>query len=74
MYKTALADKAAKSMGGMPAECMRQNLTAWTSLGLWFRDTFTFSDDICTEYHKNILVDPIWEISPFQVSTLRSFI
>jgi len=72
MYKNALADKAAKSMGGMPAECMRQNLTAWSSLGLWFRDTFTFSDDACTQYHKNILVDPIWEISPFQAAAVCS--
>ncbi|XP_057298590.1 chloride channel CLIC-like protein 1 [Hydractinia symbiolongicarpus] len=70
MYKVELAKKTSEAMKDVPEDCFPNNLTPWKSVTLWFKDTFTTSDDACAKYHQNILVDPVWEVSPLQATAV----
>ncbi|KAL9950481.1 hypothetical protein ACROYT_G042979 [Oculina patagonica] len=65
LYRKAFAAKQAKMEKDIPKECRSDHeLRPLESLMLWFRNSFTFSDDRCVKYQEMLLVDPIWEISP----------
>lgn len=71
LYRKAFASKQAQMAKDIPKHCRPDHeLRPLESLMLWFRSSFTFSDDICVRYQETLLVDPIWEISPSKVSLL----
>ena len=37
-----------------------------------FSSAFTITTDPCAAYYEKLLVDPMWEVSPTQVSVGRS--
>ena len=72
MYKMALAEKTANIMKlpTPPEKCSPINkLSELDALLIWIMDRFTFADDECVKYHENLLVDPLWEVSPIVVRT-----
>lgn len=74
LYRKAFASKQAQMQTDIPKQCRPDHeLQPLESLMLWFRNSFTFSDDVCVKYQETLLVDPFWEISPSKVSIL-SFI
>lgn len=69
LYRKAFASKQAQMEKEIPKECRPDHqLRPLESLVLWFRNSFTFTDDICIKYQETLLVDPFWEISPSKVS------
>ena len=71
MYKVALAEKTANIMKlpTPPEQCSPiGKLSELDALLIWVKDRFTFADDECVKYHENLLVDPLWEVSPIVVS------
>jgi len=67
MYKVALAEKTANIMKlpTPPEQCSPiGKLSELDALLIWVKDRFTFADDECVKYHENLLVDPLWEVSP----------
>ena len=51
---------------GIPPEC-EENKSVWQSLRLWFIWHFSWKDNPCEEYYTALLVDPLWEVTPFMV-------
>lgn len=71
LYRKAFASKQAQMGKNIPKECRSDHeLQPLESLVLWFRNSFTFTNDICIKYQETLLVDPFWEISPSRVSIL----
>lgn len=71
LYRKAFASKQAQMVKNIPKECRSDHeLQPLESLVLWFRNSFTFTNDICIKYQETLLVDPFWEISPSRVSIL----
>ena len=70
MYKVALSEKTFQATQNIPDSCFPDNLTAWRSLGLWFKNQFSWSNDECSKYHEALLVDPMLEVSPLTVSNI----
>lgn len=69
LYRKAFASKQAQMEKEIPKQCRPDHeLSPLESLKLWLRNSFTFSDDMCIRYQENLLVDPIWEVSPSKVS------
>ena len=68
MYKTALSEKSANIAKTPDFDVACLPSSAVDSFVIWFKDRFTFSDDECKKFHENLLVDPFWEVTPFQVS------
>ena len=66
MYRKELAKKSSKTRF-MPEECS-DNLGYTAMVKWWIRDTFYFSDGPCLEYYDAAIVDPLWEVTPAQVS------
>jgi len=65
LFKEAVAEREAQLTQQMPEEC-KPNKTKWAAVTIWMRHTFTFDDERCVEYHKALMVDPFWDVSPFQ--------
>ncbi|XP_064626727.1 chloride channel CLIC-like protein 1 [Lineus longissimus] len=66
LYKKAAARKLTEVIKGIPDEC-RPSDTSWlSSMNSWYRTTFTFMENKCDKYHEALMVDPFWEVSPFQ--------
>ena len=66
LHKEALSAKQAKLMQhrNIPPECS-PNSMPWTS----FFKSFVITEDKCKEYHKALLVDPFYEVSPLMAFT-----
>ena len=53
----------------MPDSCLPQKqLTTWQSLKGWFMWQLSWSHDPCEQYHRALLVDPFWEVTPMMVN------
>ena len=53
----------------MPEECLEgATVTLWQT----FLSAFTITTDPCAAYYEKLLVDPMWEVSPTQVSVVRA--
>jgi len=65
LFKKAWAGKHAKLLKSteVPPECRPHEMTWWQSIQSSGRAVFS-SVDKCEEYHKNIMVDPIYEVNP----------
>jgi len=65
MFKVAWAGKHAKLLqsGDVPPECRPHEMTWMQTLQSSGRSMFTMVDR-CEDYHKNIMVDPIYEVNP----------
>jgi len=61
MYMEAHASRHAElnKFSNIPPECNPQSMTWWMSV-----KAVLSGKDKCYEYHRHILVDPIWEVSP----------
>ena len=57
---------------GMPAECDPGKLTGWQSFRSFIKWFLFWSEDPCQQYHKALLVDPFWEVTPMMVSITSS--
>lgn len=69
LYRIAFAKKQMDMMNDMPKQCRPDHvLGPIESLSLWWKNSFTFSDDPCVKYQESLLVDPLWEVSPVKVS------
>jgi len=59
----------AKILQGLPEECLPSQTTSWSLITMWLKETFTWkNDDKCLQYHKAMLINPIWEVTPAKVS------
>lgn len=69
LYKMAIAKKISLTSNGIPKYCYQQDITIGESIKLFIINLFTITStqDECIKYHQQLLVDPIYEISPTQV-------
>ncbi|XP_060590348.1 uncharacterized protein LOC132745443 isoform X4 [Ruditapes philippinarum] len=68
LYQSAVAEKVALMTAGTPVECIPHQMTPWHSLKSWWRTQFSWmASDPCYQYHKALLVDPLWEVTPLKV-------
>jgi len=65
LYKTMWATKHSKLIqsGNVPPECRPRDMTWLQTIQSSARSVFS-SVDRCEEYHKAILVDPVYEVNP----------
>jgi len=63
LYKDALASQQVKLMKDVPAECKPGEMSFLQSVSSYVSQGFS-NVDKCAEYHKALLVDPIYEINP----------
>jgi len=63
LYKDALAAQQVKLMKDVPAECRPGEMSFLQSVTSYVSQGFS-NVDKCAEYHKALLVDPIYEINP----------
>ncbi len=67
--ETGLKHFAHFFLQGLPESCLpRKQLTTWQSLRLWLSWQLSWSRDPCEEYHRALMVDPFWEVTPVMVS------
>ena len=59
-----LAQRQAKAIQDMPAECKPEEQGMWVLL----KSAFSVNVDKCAKYHEQMMVDPIWEVAPTRVS------
>ncbi|XP_013416639.1 chloride channel CLIC-like protein 1 [Lingula anatina] len=64
LYKVAVAKRMSEAMKDIPEACRPRDLTWQHNLFEWLKSSFTFQDDECALYHENLLVDPLWEVTP----------
>uniref|UniRef100_UPI00358E6586 chloride channel CLIC-like protein 1 isoform X1 n=2 Tax=Myxine glutinosa TaxID=7769 RepID=UPI00358E6586 len=78
LYKLAFAEKQAKIVSSqVPNYCIGSQYMSWRdSLWEWARQSFTLQEDPCLIHHRNMLVDPILEVSPTKALavTLTTFV
>ena len=52
---------------GVPKECYPDQMTITQSIRYWLLLQLSWQHDPCEKYHKALLVDPLWEITPLMV-------
>ncbi|XP_062598546.1 chloride channel CLIC-like protein 1 [Saccostrea cucullata] len=67
LYQEQVAKKVAVMKVGAPRECVPQEMNFLESLKYWINWELSWVHDPCEKYHKAMLVDPLWEISPLLV-------
>ncbi|XP_061196030.1 uncharacterized protein LOC133204286 [Saccostrea echinata] len=67
LYQEQVAKKVAVMKVGAPRECVPQEMNFMESLKYWINWELSWVHDPCEKYHKAMLVDPLWEISPLLV-------
>ncbi|WAR17217.1 Y057-like protein [Mya arenaria] len=67
LYQSMVAEKVTQMNTGIPVECMPDQMTILQSVQSWLRWHFSWSPDPCLQYHKALLVDPVWHVSPLMV-------
>ncbi|KAF6029814.1 hypothetical protein EB796_011912 [Bugula neritina] len=68
LYHHQLALQISQSISGLPEECLPSQTTSWSLITMWLKETFTWkNDDKCLQYHKAMLINPIWEVTPAKV-------
>ena len=48
----------------MPLACRTDQQTYWDSIKLWMSTTIAMNADPCEEYHRALLTDPTFEVTP----------
>ncbi|KAJ1123073.1 hypothetical protein NDU88_001546, partial [Pleurodeles waltl] len=49
---------------GFPNNCNSENLSLWGSFKVWLSWHFAWESDSCENYHRALVVDPFWEVTP----------
>ena len=52
---------------GMPKECIPDQMGVWHTVGSWLAWHLSWTADPCERYHRALLVDPLWEVTPGMV-------
>eukprot|EP00088_Acartia_fossae_P069383 TRINITY_DN9049_c0_g1_i5.p1 TRINITY_DN9049_c0_g1~~TRINITY_DN9049_c0_g1_i5.p1 ORF type:complete len:685 (-),score=109.25 TRINITY_DN9049_c0_g1_i5:454-2508(-) len=63
MYKDEWAIKKSKLVQNLPPECSVEDMS-WTMSAFYYWKSGTSWTDKCDDYHKALLVDPIYEVNP----------
>lgn len=72
LYKERQAEMQARFVrhGGGTAELCKpkggRSVSAWEALQDYVGSWFWFKDDPCVEYFKDVMIDPVWTVSPLE--------
>ena len=58
----------------MPAECTPAQMGLLESLRHWIQWQVSWKHDPCENYHRALIIDPIWEVPPMMVMPFKIFI
>ncbi|ELT95159.1 hypothetical protein CAPTEDRAFT_80364, partial [Capitella teleta] len=61
LYLEEIAKRHAHVMKQVPVACKD---AAEVSLFQWLSSLYTVRTDECFEFHRNLLVDPMWDVPP----------
>lgn len=64
LYQIEVAKKMAVLSEGFPNNCNSENLSLWGSFKVWLSWHFAWESDSCENYHRALVVDPFWEVTP----------
>lgn len=67
MYQEQVATKVAHMKGGIPKECVPEEMNFMKTVKHWISWELSWIHEPCEKYHKALMVDPMYEISPLNV-------
>ncbi|KAH3798849.1 uncharacterized protein LOC127838680 isoform X2 [Dreissena polymorpha] len=67
VYQSMVAEKVTQMTIGIPAECVPERMSLLQTLQSWLRWHLSWSQDPCLQYHKSLLIDPLWQVPPLLV-------
>lgn len=67
LFQIEVAKRMAVMEKGVPKECYPDKMTISQSIRYWLLMQLSWQHDPCEKYHKALLVDPLWEITPLMV-------
>ncbi|KAK3087354.1 hypothetical protein FSP39_004995 [Pinctada imbricata] len=67
LYQMEVAKRMATIQQGAPAECIPQSMGMYQSLKYWLQWHFSWQTDPCEQFHRALMVDPLWEVPPMMV-------
>ncbi|XP_043944910.1 chloride channel CLIC-like protein 1 [Protopterus annectens] len=64
LYQIEVARKMAVLSEGLPYKCNAEEFAFWDAVKDWFSWHFAWNTDVCENYHRALVVDPFWEVTP----------